>query len=66
MQVFHTAGLPPKTGSSMRPSIGCRRKRRNALVSTDATNVPARAVSSARGAPLTSGTAPTLSPARLS
>src|SRR4051812_46368808 len=32
MQVFHTAGVPPSSGSTMRLNIGCTRKRRNALV----------------------------------
>src|SRR4051794_36517615 len=32
MQVFHTAGVPPSSGSTKRLNIGCTRKSRKALV----------------------------------
>ena len=43
MQVFHTAGVPPSSGSTMRPNIGCTRNSRNALVKMAAVNTASTA-----------------------
>src|SRR5687767_6904692 len=39
MQVFHTAGEPPSSGSTILPNIGCTRNSSPALVNTAAVNV---------------------------
>src|SRR5438067_447108 len=44
MQVFHTAGVPPRGGSTILPTIGCTRNRSVA----PANSVSANAVSSTR------------------
>lgn len=50
MQVFHTAGEPPSSGSTMRLNTGWTRKSRNALQNTAHAYAPRTAAGAARRA----------------